>query len=657
MSTRSPQATIISICVLDLDPRVEDKRLALHSLLVQTSLIDHPDGCTLPDIESSIEGVLEQPGILSQQMIIDSIESAKSEGLLVELENGVYQLEVTRAKELVLAIKIMEGHRDAFRKGVQKAVEKRLSSPLDPGVAESLLDSIELFLQSIIHADIVEIGSGSTTLADLVNHSAEDASRKTVDEVLSECISDKLGHLATSQVSAGIRDYFRILPESGRKYLEVLQIKVIGGQILRIDPEDQDHLHKLFIKRRLYLDTNVIIAWFFDTDAQHDLATDIVAASKALGCNLFVTHKTVEEFQGQLTEARREYKKIRGSAFALSLGPAYQNTILRAYFLKRTQNPNLDWDAYIGPYGIIEEFLFANDVLVDDGGEFGVADADLVNTITPVLTTYKPNSTSNAIYHDAFNICHIDHLRPNFPTDEFGCQIWLLTLDNAILRVQQALHNEYSVDGSFKLPIACHVSTWGNRIARYQNALTFVYDDYIAYLVRSKLGLIAVDRRGIKADFVELLSKALVEVDVLLKLPESLVRNVVTALQENAEARQLVTELAYEDEEKWTELKRSRLLEQLLDIVESAKKEADLTLDEQRAHLEARIEILEKQLNEQILSETQLENYVSQLHSDLDLLETERDRQITSLKEELAEQVDKAIIKIILERIGIRRPQ
>lgn len=654
MTTRAPQAAYLSLCILDLDPRAKDKRLELLKLLAQVALLDKGHPLTLPQIQLDVESILQQRGSVPTPAITSAIDSAVTEGLLVPADGNAFALHESRVTELSVALGTLEATRIAFRTGLWEAIQRRLGDSAQGIDTERLCDGIELFLQGIVHAEILELSSGTLKFEDLVAKFPEGVQQQSLERALEDALPTDLRHLAINQVFVGVRDYFRVMPTAARHHLESLQVRVLGAQLLNLDPANQEHLRSLFSARQLILDTNVVMAWQFEADEQYDLAVDVISASRALGCNLAVTPLTVEELKGQLEEARRDAATVRGSAFAAALGSSLSSVVLRTFFLRRANNAGLEWNAFIAPYADLEEYLFAQGVLVEPDARIDPHDSR-IQELTNILSEFKSDSTANALAHDAQDLLYVETQRPAHPTDELGCAVWYLTLDNGLLRAQGSVHARFRDQGLFRLPTAAHLSVWGARIARYQNALTFVYDDYIAYLVKSKLGLMVADRRGIDVDFLEILTKAVVDIPRLLELPEALVRNVVIALQEDAEARALIREIATEDEPEWRALKEEKLVRTLLGLVKKGDKQVAQDLDPERATILAKIEILAKKLELSASERAAQDTQLADLQKHLDDLQARFEEETAELRKRLEEEQHKSLLTRVLERLGMKR--
>jgi len=605
-------------------------------------------------IQNAVDGILQQRTSTATELLRSAIDSTLRDGSLVLSGEAGYALHASRAAELTLALKQLDAARNTFRAGVWQAIKDRLGGVEGEVDAERLCDGIERFLQDLVHTGIVELGSGTLRFEDLVARFPEGVQQKSFEASLEDALPADLRHLAINQVFSGIRDYFRVMPPAARRFLESLQVRVLGAQLLNLDPANQEYLRRLFSARHLLLDTNVIIAWQFEADEQYELAVDVISASRALGCNLAVTPSTVDELRGQIDEARRDAATVRGSAFAVALGPSLGNAILRTYFLRRTHNPALEWTAYIAPYIDIEEYLFSQGVLVEPAPAVQAQDA-LLKELFAILSEFKADSTTNAIAHDAHDMLYVETQRPVHPTDELGCAVWYLTLDNGLLRSQNAVKARCRDRGLFQLPTAAHLSVWGARIGRYQNALTFVYDDYIAYLVRSKLGLLAADIRCIDADFLELLTRAVVDIQRLLELPAPLVRQVVIALQEDAEASALVREIASEEEPQWRAIKGERLVGTLMGLVKRHGALPQQERDPERETMLARIELQAKKLELSAAERAAQELSIATLKAQLDELQARADAETADLQRRLEEEMHKSLLSRMLERLGIRR--
>ena len=305
MIRRTSQSSIISMCILDIDPRVKDKVLAMHKLLVDMSLFEKNEGCSLDEIEFEIDNIIENEKLINREELIQILDSSVKTGNIDLISNNRWRLSEERIKSLSESIVALDKLHKDFHAGMQTAIEARLNESLKDEEMNSICTIIEKYLLEMIRAEVLELSAGLANFEDFVNAYEDVASKETLDTRLDSSLDATYGHLKISQIAAGVRDYFRILPNNGRKYLETLQVRVLGGELLKLDPESGEKIKNLFITRKLFLDTNVLIALFFEKDKYHDLIPDVISLSIALGCSLLVTNQTVIEFQGQIEKAER----------------------------------------------------------------------------------------------------------------------------------------------------------------------------------------------------------------------------------------------------------------------------------------------------------------------------------------------------------------
>ena len=331
---------------------------------------------------------------------------------------------------------------------------------------------------------------------------------------------------------------------------------------------------------------------------------------------------------------------------------------MQTYFTKLKDNPSLAWDGFISVYKNTEDYLFAKNILVEEiDASVNIIDLDC-RQVEEVLRRFKSDATPDAIAHDAYMMLVTEQYRKKFKLDELGSKVWFLTLDYRILKSQKELKRSFADKALFILPTSAHISAWGARIGKYQNFSTYVYEDYISYLIRSKLGLIVVDKDGISVDVLELITKSIVDVKPLLSLPDTLVVGVVKSLQENEEARKLMIQIVSEEESGWKEIKQEQFTKMILDSIEQVEYRAKFEANEGYKGFLQQLEAINSKLTSVIAENVEkdgtistLSTKIAQMSEEQILIKNENER----LQNELNLEKNKTILERIIGYLGIRK--
>jgi hypothetical protein len=345
-----------------------------------------------------------------------------------------------------------------------------------------------------------------------------------------------------------------------------------------------------FSKRRLYLDTNVVLGYIFQAQKRHAVVKEVITASLNIGIQLLISPMTLQELMSQVDRAKRNHLLTQKDPLVKALASHGDDAILATYLQLLREQPSLDWHAFINPFENLEETLLQYNILVEEEG-FNEAKAhpDLA-AIRNAISDSKPIFVSpNVIDHDSANCALILHLRQIHPPDERGQIVWLLTIDTSLRRAQRILHGS----GRIQYPYCIQAADWGEIVLPSQNALGFVFNDFIGYLAQARLGAIA-EPQIVQLDFLETIHDASVDVDRLLHLHPEQVRAALSTLQTNREVRFLLTEAAQaknDEERKGYQLRFDTVLNQAIeetDPVKKATEEYARKIDVLQKHLELR---------------------------------------------------------------------
>jgi len=147
---------------------------------------------------------------------------------------------------------------------------------------------------------------------------------------------------------------------------------------------------------------------------------------------------------------------------------------------------------------------------------------------------------------------------------------------------------------------------WGSIAAPLQNVLSFVFTDFVGYLVQSRLGAFARPEY-VQLELWDLLLDAPFDVDLLIKLGPEHMRRVMTVLQKERDAITLRAKPADQIEPQELESTARHLEDQL----ERAIEETD-PIKEVRLHLQSRLDVqslrLQQLEQEAVLKDKRIEH-------------------------------------------------
>lgn len=549
-----PKSRELLTCVLlHLDPRIADKRTVLNSILVEVALFLIDGSASLEEIHREVDTIVNQRSFLSREELSSAIEDCLGRGDAIDRDEK-YELSTTRRDTLQAAFLFADRTKEQVCSELIESVELEVGDLLDPALAGDICESVKRGLTSKVYELSLELVRENPTMEEMLLRLDVVEPLDDLEQALNAHIPPDR-HLFRRQIKEGIIDYFQRFPPHLEDMLKLIHHTVLINQILNIDPSMVRLQREWFSRRRLYLDTNVVLGYIFEGQEFHLAVLDVIQSTIALQVQLLISPATLRELQRQVQRAKRNHIIYEKDPLAHRMAIHGDDAILATFARLHRKQPSLNWEAFIAPFEELEEALFQYDILVEKEGFEQAQTSDKLDRIRNAITQAKSSSASDdVIEHDSLNCALIMHLREIYPPDERGQVVWLLTNDRSLKKAQRILHGANDIAG----PFCIQADEWGEIVLPVQGAAGFVFKDFIGYLAQARLGAIA-DSRIIQFDFLETIRDAEIDIDRLLKLHSDQVRTTLIHLQTNREVRSLATDSARAQDEAQKQAYRQQL--------------------------------------------------------------------------------------------------
>jgi hypothetical protein len=578
---------LLTCALLQLDPRIVDKRTVLHSVLVEIALhaTSHPS--SLEELSVQVDSVVNQRDFLAKQDLNYAVDDCLSRRTLIHCD-GRYELSTERSEELRSIFTCAEETKGKMRHDLIESIELEIGKPLSSSEASAICESVERVLTTSVYDLSLQLARENLTLDEMLSRLESADSLSELDEVLNSHFSAER-QLLRQQIRTGIRNYFKDLSPALQETLGLIHHNVLINQILNLDPSMVRLQREWFSKRRLYLDTNVVLAYIFEGQERHSVVLDLIQATLKLGVQLFISPFTLQELERQVDRARRNYFQYDRDPLVKRAAANGDDAILATYVRLHRSQPSLEWDGFVAQFEDLGDTLLAYNILVENEGVALAESSEELPRIRKEIADAKPHWVNERVVeHDSLNCALVSHLQEVYPPDERGQVVWLLTIDSSLKTAQKRL---YGVNVISK-PYCIQAEQWGEIVLPAQNLPGFVFKDFIGYLAQAKLGVIA-SSEVVQLDFLETIRDAGVDVDRLLRLDTNQVRRTLVCLQTSRDTRALATMAA----ETTDEPQRRDYQRQLQFVIDEAIEETDpVRLLEERYN--QRINLLEQKLEE-----------------------------------------------------------
>lgn len=595
---------LLTCALLHLDPRIVDTRVALNSVLVEVALLTANRPSSLEELRAEIDRVVNQSDFLREEDLRHVVEDCTSRRTVV-LHDEKYELSTGRARTLQEAFLCVDETRRRVRDGLIEGIELEIGKPLSSGQAPAICESIERALAARVYDLSLQLARQNLTMEEMLLQLEAVEALEDLERTLDAHVPPER-QLLRQQIKRGIKNYFQDFPPELEEMLKLIHHNVLINQILNLDPSMVRVQREWFSRRRLYLDTNVVLAYLFEGQVLHSVVLEIVQATANLEVQLLISPVTLNEVNGQVSRGKRNYFQYERVPLVKSMAANGDDAILATFVQLSRKQPSLEWEAFIAPFDDLEEILLQYNILVESEGFDQAETSDKLSQIRREITRTKPSWVSeNVIEHDSVNCALISLLREVYPPDERGQVVWLLTLDRSLRASQKRLHASEVISG----PYCVQAQEWGEIVLPAQSLLGFVFDDFIGHLAQAKLGAIA-DPQVIQLDFLETIQDAGVDVDRLLRLHPDQVRATLVRLQTSREARTLVTSAVETEEESQKQTYQQRLQLMVDETVEETDPVRCL-----KEEYDRKINLLRQRLEEADREKAELETRVASAES------------------------------------------
>jgi hypothetical protein len=559
---------LLTYSLMNLDPRISDKRTVLICILVELSLFISKYSLTKEEILQEANRLVSQTNFLCESDCTQAIEECVKKRTVMLLENK-YELSPARKEMLNKAQTNFRENLSQVENRLRDSIEFELGVPLDGELSSKIFIIIQKVVTSEIYDFSIHLARSQFSLENMVEQLESSEPIQKISYELEKILPEDRS-LLKAKIIGGIINYYKTMPPELFTCLKIIHYDVLLNQILNLDPTIVRLQKEAFSKRKIYLDTNVVLSYFCEGHNRHSVVREIIDASKKIGVQFFISPITLTEINRQVDKAERNFLLLKRNRLAMRVANNGDDAILSTYLKIKRNQPSLEWELFITPFRNMEEMIFSSDFLVEEEGFEEIKKIGEDPIIRKAIADSKPlNVHEKVIEHDTLNFSLILYLREKYPPDLNGQKIWLLTIDHTLKKAQRILYGAKIISCVYCMQI----SEWGEIVIPLQAIVGLEFNDFIGYLAQARLGAIA-DPEIIQLDFLETIQDAPVDVDRLLKLSSTQVRSTLVKLQTDRETRITLTRIKNpknDEEKQQLQLEFDSKLSQILDETDPSK--------------------------------------------------------------------------------------
>lgn len=357
----------------------------------------------------------------------------------IKIENGKYFLEEKRKSQIEdfskKSLSLVASTETKLIEQVSQLYEEKISSEDIQTVKDSFYQFIILLVSKYIINVARLLVKGALTRISMVTG-------KTI--VKSSTISISDGKLREAVMNVLI-EWMQSPDDEFVEYLFNMRQNFLCIEILNLDPNCKMLQREAFSKKRLFLDTNVLMSLSLRASPMHEQTKKFVRNTLKLGCSLYVTERTIEEFYSVLDTAKEQFKEVRATPKQLS---KMGNWFTRTYGLTQLSEGPLSWEDYVKQFSDMQSFLKEREIQTYTEKHEEIKKlsgySEMIGAVQRCFRIYRNREKKPDVgEHDAFHLLLVKTLRESETPLFFGPDSWFLTLDLTLPCVDRFINRTF----------------------------------------------------------------------------------------------------------------------------------------------------------------------------------------------------------------------
>lgn len=247
-------------------------------------------------------------------------------------------------------------------------------------------------------------------------------------------------------------------------------------EILNVDPQLKRLQEMEWKRKRVYLDTNIIIALLFDGSDIHESMETVIKQTRMLGANLLITEYTAQEFVKWLDDRKKSHSKIKigGKLLSAFKEVDHDDPFLKSYGLELQHFPAFTIENFSQKFENFEMLLDNKyGIKLDEKMEEALEDEETQRLKSKILQlSAKSESVAK---HDMRMILKVHELRKEGRGGITGLDVWFLTNDHTLPIVEREIYGER------KIPASIISEIWMQIISPFISPTITIKDTSIAF--------------------------------------------------------------------------------------------------------------------------------------------------------------------------------
>lgn len=253
----------------------------------------------------------------------------------------------------------------------------------------------------------------------------------TGKNIVNSATSNMTNRKLRESVKTILIDWMQSPEDEFIRYLFNMRQNFFCIEVLNLDPECRILEREAFSKKRLFLDTNVLMSLILHAIRKHVQVKKLINNTLKLGCSIYVTKRTMDEFNSVLDKAKGLFVNIRATPHQLT---RVSNVFIQTYGMSQISQRPISWKEYIYEFLDMEKFLESIGVQIYHKEQEEIKELTgypgLVDEVQRCFMRHRAAiKTYEVAEHDAYHILLVKTLRESETIAFLGPDTWFLTLD------------------------------------------------------------------------------------------------------------------------------------------------------------------------------------------------------------------------------------
>ena len=229
------------------------------------------------------------------------------------------------------------------------------------------------------------------------------------------------------------------------EYLFFMRQNFLCIEVLNLDPDCRMLEREEFSKKWLFLDTNVLLHLVVESEL-HTRTMRLIDGTRKLGCSVYVTKRTLEEFNVLLDKTKKTLETVKATPLQLSKATnvfirQYGNILLSGKSVSPAEYMNQFSDMQLLLKDIGIQLFTEEHMEIKELPEY----SELIEEVEKCFVRLRwRTKTADVAEHDAYHLLLVKTLRESDTVSILGPNKWFLTYDMTLPAVDSFIKKRFS---------------------------------------------------------------------------------------------------------------------------------------------------------------------------------------------------------------------